>query len=211
MQRHVDELKIEFKKEIEKNNSRTFVSFPVPASTTTMTSPGAAGSSALSTSTTTPGGSTAMTMTTPRSAGASVTSTGIVYNEEEYRKLLSDVTQLNILRESNAHLRYENEELLKKYNFLKIDFDKKSSELQPLETKIRNLESDIEVLNQTNQSLTKDISYWRDRLHTLVSRYNDVDPEEHRLIQEEKTELNKKLNLMSTGENLYILVYCLYI
>ena len=211
MQRHVDELKIELKKEIEKNNSRTFVSFPVPASTTTMTSPGAAGSSALATSTTTPGGSTAMTMTTPRSAGASVTSTGIVYNEEEYRKLLSDVTQLNILRESNAHLRYENEELLKKYNFLKIDFDKKSSELQPLETKIRNLESDIEVLNQTNQSLTKDISYWRDRLHTLVSRYNDVDPEEHRLIQEEKTELNKKLNLMSTGKNLYILVYCLYI
>ena len=200
----MDELKIELKKEIEKNNSRNFLSFPIPTSTSsgaTMTSPGATGN-ALATSTTTPGGSTAMTMTTPRSAGTSVTNTGIVYNEEEYRKLLSDVTQLNILRESNAHLRYENEELLKKYNFLKIDFDKKNSELEPLETKIRNLESDIEVLNQTNQSLTKDISYWRDRLHTLVSRYNDVDPEEHRIIQEEKAELNKKLSLMGTGKNI---------
>ena len=67
----------------------------------------------------------------------------------------------------------------------------------------RGLTSDNEVLVQTNESLTKDISYWRDRLHTLVSRYNDVDPEEHRIIQEEKLDLQTKVtNLTNDITNL---------
>lgn len=42
-----------------------------------------------------------------------------VRSEEEFSRLLSEVGQLNLVRESNAHLRADNEELYKKLQVLK--------------------------------------------------------------------------------------------
>lgn len=49
-----------------------------------------------------------------------------------------------------------------------------------------------------NDQLTNDVSYWRTRLHTLISRYNDVDPEEHRVIKVKLEEVTNQLHILDT-------------
>ena len=110
LQRHVDELKTELKKEVEK-----------AIKSSTLAVSGRSTSSSIS------------------AGGAAAAGGGGVYNEEEYHKLLADVTQLNILRESNAHLRYENEELLKRHTQLKADYDRIVTTQEPLQATIRTL------------------------------------------------------------------------
>jgi hypothetical protein len=53
----------------------------------------------------------------------------------------------------------------------------------PLEESSRKVLAEKEALEGVKVQLQKDIEYWRERLHSLVARYSDVDPEEHRLLQ----------------------------
>eukprot|EP01041_Mallomonas_annulata_P007955 gene7955-16288_t len=103
-------------------------------------------------------------------------------DENEFARIMSEVTQLNIVRESNAHLRAENENLARQVHQLTESLHKTTEENIPLQDTIRQLETIKTVLEAERDSMKKDAIYWKDRLHQLVSRYNDVDPEEHRLL-----------------------------
>jgi nucleoprotein TPR len=105
-------------------------------------------------------------------------------SEEEIQALLQDVNQLNLLRESNIHLRNENQEKSQLILNLNDKVSKLQQDLSPLSEKILLLESNLHILTTEKQSLLVDCNYWKDRLHQLISRYNDVDPEEHRLLKE---------------------------
>lgn len=94
---------------------------------------------------------------------------------------------------SNAHLRSENEQLSKKFQSLTEELQTLRASTAPLETAMRKLKTEKEALELTNDELANDIEYWRDRLQKLVSRYNDVDPEEHRLIKVQVDELSAAL------------------
>lgn len=96
---------------------------------------------------------------------------------------MAEVTQLNLVRESNAHLRRENEELSKRLSVTGVELKSSKDSVAPLEESVRKVRADKEGLEAVNAQLLIDINYWRDRLHSLVSRYHDVDPEEHRLLQ----------------------------
>ena len=113
-----------------------------------------------------------------------------VSNQQEYQKLLQEVNQLNLLRESNQHLRGENEELSKKLTVVTASLDEERKKFSPLEDTIRKLQGEKDGLEMVNDQLSNDVGYWKNRLHTLVSRYNDVDPEEHRLL---KTKLDESI------------------
>ena len=69
-----------------------------------------------------------------------------IHDESSYAKLMSEVTQLNIVRESNAHLRAENEQLFKKISDLTNSLNSIKNETSPLKDKIRTLESEKVVL-----------------------------------------------------------------
>eukprot|EP00607_Mallomonas_marina_P000773 CAMPEP_0182433480 /NCGR_PEP_ID=MMETSP1167-20130531/63490_1 /TAXON_ID=2988 /ORGANISM="Mallomonas Sp, Strain CCMP3275" /LENGTH=1257 /DNA_ID=CAMNT_0024622215 /DNA_START=168 /DNA_END=3941 /DNA_ORIENTATION=- len=114
-------------------------------------------------------------------------------DDNEFSRIMSEVTQLNIVRESNAHLRAENENLSKQMKTLKESLIKSENEVIPLQQKIRMLETTQIALEKERDALCKDATYWKDRLHQLVSRYNDVDPEEHR-------QLIAKLELITQTE-----------
>ena len=60
------------------------------------------------------------------------------------------------------------------------------------------LKAEKESLDMINDQLTNDVSYWRTRLHTLISRYNDVDPEEHRVIKVKLDEVTNNLQVLET-------------
>ena len=123
--------------------------------------------------------------------------------DDEFTRLLAEVSQLNLIRESNAHLRSENESLTKRIYTLTTDLNLEKSQNIPLAEQVRILKSEKDALESSNSNLTVETNYWRERLHTLVSRYHDVDPEEHRILQQqyntiltEKQEIEAKLTLL---------------
>jgi nucleoprotein TPR len=103
-------------------------------------------------------------------------------SEEEFLRLMAEVTQINIVRESNAHMRRENEELSKKVTSLSTELASAKNSIAPLNEQLRKLEASVASLSAERDSLANDAKYWKERMHTLVSRYNDVDPEAHRLL-----------------------------
>ena len=105
-----------------------------------------------------------------------------VHDDASYAKLMSEVTQLNIVRESNTHLRSENQELIKQITQLTNSLNTAKGNLKPLQEQVRSLKSDNSAQAEEIKALTTDATYWKDRLHALVSRYNDVDPEEHKQV-----------------------------
>ena len=105
-----------------------------------------------------------------------------VHDDASYAKLMSEVTQLNIVRESNTHLRSENQDLAKQVTQLTNSLNTAKNNLKPLQEQVRKLNSETAAQSEEIKALTTDAAYWKDRLHTLVSRYNDVDPEEHKQV-----------------------------
>lgn len=114
-------------------------------------------------------------------------------SEDEFNRLMAEVTQLNIVRESNAHLRGENEELSKRNNSLSRELKISQEALSPLKDELRRLESMQVSLMAERDSIANDATYWKDRLHQLVSRYNDVDPEAHRMLAVKLAETESKV------------------
>lgn len=112
---------------------------------------------------------------------------------DDFNRLMAEVNQLNIVRESNLHLRAENEELSKRATALANSLTEAKDAAAPLEDTIRKLKAEKESLEMVNDQLTNDVAYWRSRLQTLISRYNDVDPEEHRLLKTKLEEVTASL------------------
>ena len=114
-------------------------------------------------------------------------------SDADFTKLMSEITELNVVRESNAHLRSEYEHVSKERDKLMQKLQSALAEAAPVKDQVSRLEGEIEVLQAEKSSLTADVGYWKDRMHQLVSRYSDVDPEEHRLLQEQLAETKKEL------------------
>lgn len=122
-----------------------------------------------------------------------------VHSEDEFRNLLLEVQQLNLLRDSNNHLRNENEDLVKRVRQYSADLEAEKARAQPLEEVIRRITAEKEALEMNNDQLTNDVGYWRNRLHSLVSRYNDVDPEEHRMLKVKLEETVAKVGELTSA------------
>lgn len=70
---------------------------------------------------------------------------------------------MNLIRESNAHLRRENEELSKRVALGAEQLKALKDEVAPQEETGRKLKADKEALEGINTQLQQDASYWRDR------------------------------------------------
>eukprot|EP01080_Neovahlkampfia_damariscottae_P009048 gene9048-1145_t len=132
--------------------------------------------------------------------------------EEEIIKLTN---QMNLYKESNITLRNENEENLKKIKLLQEELKKSKDILKPLEEEISNLKNEKELSCLNISRLEDDMKMWKDRVHQLYQKYNQVNPEEHKLLQQEKdilqkekeqfevtiTELNKKMEELNSKKS----------
>jgi nucleoprotein TPR len=121
--------------------------------------------------------------------------------EDEFARLLAEVNQLNVVRESNSHLRSENEELGRKAVRLSKELMEIKDKEAPLLEQVRVLSLEKMALENERTALMTDVGYWRDRLHQLVTRYNEVDPEEHRILQTKLEEsISKTIELTAAVE-----------
>jgi nucleoprotein TPR len=117
-------------------------------------------------------------------------------SEDEFGKLMQEITQLNVVRESNAHLRSENVQLKSGKEELQRSLASAREQLKPLGEKVIRLEATLQSMETEKAALVSDAAYWKDRLHQLVSRYNDVDPEEHRELKEKLQQTEAEVALL---------------
>lgn len=108
-------------------------------------------------------------------------------------ELMDKLNQLNVLRESNVTLREENEKNLRKASILDTKLKEISIAVEPLREENRNLQADLEVRIQEVAGLEEDNKRWKARSQQILSKYERIDPEEHRQLKQSTEELSKKL------------------
>jgi nucleoprotein TPR len=114
-------------------------------------------------------------------------------DDEEFARLMGEVGQLNLVRESNSHLRAENEDLQKRLAKVATELSAIRQSEAPLKEQLRTATAEKGALESERASLLAEVGYWKDRLQSLVSRYNEVDPEEHRLLQVRHDEVSARV------------------
>ncbi|CCI41580.1 unnamed protein product [Albugo candida] len=109
---------------------------------------------------------------------------------------LAQIEQLNLLRESNATLRDENERNVSKLKQQIVKVEALQSEFEPLKkreltlsSQLENLKEEIEVLKEANKR-------WKARVDQLVEKYQQVDPADYEKVCKERDQLFKDVEAL---------------
>lgn len=101
---------------------------------------------------------------------------------EEFNKLLVEVMQINIVRESNARLVSINQQLTDVNSKLKKEIDEYKVTAKPLETQIAQLQKENENLLKHNEVKSNDLLTLHKRHEELLGKYKAVDPETYQAL-----------------------------
>ncbi|KAJ5522398.1 hypothetical protein N7527_006513 [Penicillium freii] len=125
------------------------------------------------------------------------------HNALNHSKLLETINELNVFRESNATLRNQ----LKQTEAVRDQKIARENELvheiEPLKTRIHELESQIEAKDGEMQLLQADRDRYQQRIQNILQKYDRVDPTEMQELKEKLTSLeNEKTEAVSAREAL---------
>lgn len=125
------------------------------------------------------------------------------HNALNHSKLLETINELNVFRESNATLRNQ----LKQTEAVRDQKITRENELvqeiEPLKTRIHELESQIEAKDGEMQLLQADRDRYQQRIQNILQKYDRVDPTEMQELKEKLTSLeNEKTEAVSAREAL---------
>lgn len=89
-------------------------------------------------------------------------------------KLEATGDQLVLLRESNAMMREETQRLTNKLSELQTECNELKTSASPNNEKLMKLEVEKASLEAEKTSLTREVEAWKNRVHSLVSKFNQV-------------------------------------
>ncbi|KXN81784.1 Nucleoprotein TPR [Leucoagaricus sp. SymC.cos] len=107
----------------------------------------------------------------------------------QHAELVERITQLNILRESNATLRADCENYAKKSRELETQLRKVTGELEPAQEQTRVTQAELEVTKAQLTRLEEESRKWQERNAQLLSKYDRIDPTSNNDLEAKKTEL----------------------
>eukprot|EP00977_Amphora_coffeiformis_P000419 scaffold108_cov162-Amphora_coffeaeformis.AAC.30 len=116
---------------------------------------------------------------------------------ETKSKLVEEENQLRLLRDSNKVLREssENSDLL--LTEAKYEIAKLKEAAKPLEKASHDATVRIAQLEAEKESLNREVAAWKSRVESLVSKFNQIDPEEHRKALKRVEELEEEKDALS--------------
>jgi len=115
-------------------------------------------------------------------------------------KLKQAEEQLVLLRESNKLLREESEKLDKKIQVLEKETDDAKKAFGPADEKCRELEVDKAALEAEKASLVREVDVWKERVTSLVTKFHQIDPEEHSKALAQVEECKKECAKLNTAK-----------
>jgi len=107
-------------------------------------------------------------------------------------KLRSANEQVALLNDSNKLLREETERLRENAKASEQEIRSTKAALAPSESEKHKAEARLAELTSENQSLRRELESWKGRVESLVKKFNQVDPEEHRKALEQVEALTKE-------------------
>jgi nucleoprotein TPR len=105
--------------------------------------------------------------------------------------------QLNLLRDSNTLLREEAEKLRTTVLSSKNEVDAFKTSSASSEEMKKNLDGKIAALEAEKLSLKKELDSWKERVASLVSKFHQIDPEEHKKALKESEALKKEMTSLN--------------
>ena len=120
--------------------------------------------------------------------------------EQKHSHLLEKVEQLNLLRESNAGLRDENEKMQSKIKKLHLEKTELDSELLPMKEKLNEMQALLDSKDDEVKSIKEQSSRWETRTQSLLDKYGQVDLGEYERVckalkeaEKSKSEIDAKV------------------
>eukprot|EP00579_Thalassiosira_antarctica_P013616 CAMPEP_0201939780 /NCGR_PEP_ID=MMETSP0903-20130614/43907_1 /ASSEMBLY_ACC=CAM_ASM_000552 /TAXON_ID=420261 /ORGANISM="Thalassiosira antarctica, Strain CCMP982" /LENGTH=2217 /DNA_ID=CAMNT_0048481399 /DNA_START=64 /DNA_END=6717 /DNA_ORIENTATION=- len=113
-------------------------------------------------------------------------------------KLKSAEEQLVLIRESNTMLREESQKVSKKLSEVQSRFQSLKSSTAPQTERMKGMEVERASLVAEKDSLSREVDAWKNRVHSLVSKFNQIDPEEHSQALASVEKLKEELSSLKT-------------
>ena len=110
----------------------------------------------------------------------------------DHEKVLAQLNDINILRESNSTLRQQSQFYSQKVTDLEADLTKLRASTTPLENQVRTLSAELETKTQQLALSQQDGARWRTRAQQILQKYDRIDPEELKQLQEQVETLKKQ-------------------
>lgn len=104
---------------------------------------------------------------------------------EENSKILEQLNQVNLLRESNITLRNELQRKSQRNQDLERNVEELQEALKPLENDILTLQRSVGAKDKQISLITEEVNRWKQRSQDILLKYERVDPEEHKKLAEE--------------------------
>ena len=114
------------------------------------------------------------------------------HNALSHSKLMDTLNELNVFRESNVTLRSQIKQTESALAEKSARVDELGQQIEPLETKIRELENNIEAKDGEMQILQADRDRYQQRIQNILQKYDRVDPAEMEALKEKLTALEKE-------------------
>jgi nucleoprotein TPR len=110
----------------------------------------------------------------------------------QHQELLAKINELNVLRESNVTLRNENERNTRRAAEFEAKASQLTSQLSPLEEKLRSYEAEIESKDDQMRLLTEDNERWKNRNQQILQKYERIDPVELQNLKDQLAAANSE-------------------
>ncbi|CUS24744.1 LAQU0S19e00650g1_1 [Lachancea quebecensis] len=112
---------------------------------------------------------------------------------EEHNKLLEQLNQLNLLRESNITLRSEVQKKSQRCQELEGQVNDLQQSLQPLESELASLKRSVKAKDSQISLISEETNRWKQRSQDILSKFERIDPEEHKKLGEELSQAKAEL------------------
>ncbi|QDS74896.1 hypothetical protein FKW77_003764 [Venturia effusa] len=99
-------------------------------------------------------------------------------NVTTHNQLMQTINELNLNRESNVTLRNQYESAQKQLNLKSKEVDDLIAQLEPVQTRVRELEHELESKDGELRLLQEDRDRWQKRTQDIMQKYDRVDPAE---------------------------------
>lgn len=109
-----------------------------------------------------------------------------------HNKLMETLNELNLFRESSVTLRNQVKETEAALAEKSARVDELTQQIEPLETKIRELEGIVEAKDGELQLLQADRDHYQKRVQNILQKYDRVDPQEMEALNEKLATLQKE-------------------
>ena len=101
-----------------------------------------------------------------------------------HQDLMEKLNELNVFRESSITLRHETRQAQAQLAEKTKRVEELVEQIQPLETKIKELEHNKEITEGETQLLQADRDRWQKRTQDIISKYDRIDPAEMESLKE---------------------------